>query len=158
VASDAMTPDAATEQWQVCDVISKAWQDAPKTTTRICTGHERQAVVRQAEEEAMAKAKEAPAIVLDGQGDEEPHHCMMGAYELMEGELVSGKGVWQRKGTGQEAHLHYAASSRQWWVGDIKADMEAGKVFGEINVASDAMTPDAATEQLQVWGNHFLSS
>jgi hypothetical protein len=55
-----MNPDAATEQWKVFDRISKAWQDAPKITTRICTEYERHAMVRQAEEEATAKAKEAP--------------------------------------------------------------------------------------------------
>jgi hypothetical protein len=58
VTSDAMTPAATTEQWKVNDGISKAWHDAPKITTRICTEYERQAMVRQAEEEATAKAKE----------------------------------------------------------------------------------------------------
>jgi hypothetical protein len=88
VDSEAMTPDAATEQWKVYDGTSEAWQDAPKITTRICTEYERQAMVREAEEEATAKAKEAPIIVLQGQEAGEPQHSMMGAYELMEGKLT----------------------------------------------------------------------
>jgi hypothetical protein len=33
-----MAPDAAIEQWQAYDGIGRAWQDALKTTTHICTG------------------------------------------------------------------------------------------------------------------------
>jgi hypothetical protein len=128
-----MTPDAATEHWKVYDVTSKARQDAPKITTRICTEYERQAMVRQ------------------GQEAGEPQHCMMGAYELMEGKLVSGKGGWQRKGSGLEAYLYYAGSSGDWWVGCCQADMEAGTARGVAFVTSDAMTPDAATEHWKVY-------
>jgi hypothetical protein len=35
VVSDAMTPDAITEQWKSYDEASKTWQDAPKVTTRL---------------------------------------------------------------------------------------------------------------------------
>jgi hypothetical protein len=108
-------------------------------------------MVRQAEEEATAKAKEAPIIVLQGQEAGEPQHCMMGAYELMEGKLVSGKGVWQRKGSGLEAYLYYAGSSGKWWVDRSQAKMEAGKASGYAYVTSDAMTPGAATEQWKVY-------
>jgi hypothetical protein len=65
VETDAVTPDAATAQWEARG--GEEWQNAPKITTRICTEHERQAMVRQAEEEAVAKAKEARIIVLAGQ-------------------------------------------------------------------------------------------
>jgi hypothetical protein len=65
-------------------------------------------------------------IVLQGQEAGEPQHCMMGAYELMEGKLVSGKGVWQRKGSGLEAYLNYAGSSGDWWVGRSQANIYGG--------------------------------
>jgi hypothetical protein len=47
VISDAMTPDAAAEQWGVAD--GTAWLDAPQITASTCTEDERQAMVRQAE-------------------------------------------------------------------------------------------------------------
>jgi hypothetical protein len=67
VESDAMTPDAATAHWHWQVAEGEAdWHAAPKITTRICTEHERQAMVRQAEEEAVANAKEARIVVLAG--------------------------------------------------------------------------------------------
>jgi hypothetical protein len=149
VESDAMTPDAATEEWRAFG--GGFWQDAPKITTRICTEHERQAMVRQAEEEAVTKAKEARIIVIAGQAAGNAQHCMMGAYVLMEGKVVSGRCVWKREGMGMEAYMYYAASHGKWLVGCSKASMEAGKHVGKalglLCVKSDAMTPDAATEK-----------
>jgi hypothetical protein len=148
-ASDAMTPDAATEKWKVH--TGDKWQNAPKITTRICTEHERQAMVRQAEEEAVAKAQEARIIVLAGQEAGEVQHSMMGAYVLMEGKVVSGRCVWKREGMGMEAYMYYAASDGEWNVSSINEDMEAGHARGYLSVVSDAMSPDAATEEWKAW-------
>jgi hypothetical protein len=147
VVSDSMTPDAATDQWTEWD---DDCQNAPKITTRICTEHERQAMVRQAEEEAVAKAQDARIIVLAGQEAGEVQHRMMGAYVLMEGEVVNGRCVWKREGKGMDAYMYYAASYGEWYVSRHKEDMEAGRPRGGLRVASDAsdaMTPDAATEK-----------
>jgi microsomal dipeptidase-like Zn-dependent dipeptidase len=149
VDSDTLTPDAATAQWRACEEDGD-WQDAPKITTRICTEYERQAMVRQAEEEAVAKAKEARIIVLAGQEAGEVQHNLMGVYVLMEGKMVGGRCVWKREGVGMEAYMYYAASHGEWFVGGDKAAMEAGRaggVKGNLAVTSDAMTPDAAAEK-----------
>ena len=49
---------------------------------------------------AAAKAKRAewnPFWVVEGQEEGEHQHAMMGRYELMEGKVVNGRGVWKRK-------------------------------------------------------------
>jgi hypothetical protein len=62
-----MTPAAGTdEQWQVFTKADGEWQDAPRITTRTCTEYEKRAMARQAEEEAVAKAKESQIIVVSG--------------------------------------------------------------------------------------------
>jgi hypothetical protein len=151
VETDAVTPDAASRQWQVCGDGDGEWQDAPKITTRICTEHERQAMVRQAEEEAVAKAKEARIIVLAGQEAGEVQHRMMGAYVLMEGKLVNGRCVWKREEVGVEAYMFYAASAGEWHVCSKTETMEAGEALGELSVGSDAMTPDAVANRWEAW-------
>jgi hypothetical protein len=107
-------------------------------------------MVRQAEEEAVAKAKEARIIVLAGQEAGEVQHEMMGAYVLMEGKMVGGRCVWKQEGVGRDAYLFDAASHGIWIVGSGKEDMEAGEATGGLCVESDAMTPDAATEEWEV--------
>jgi hypothetical protein len=151
LASAAMTPDAATEQWRVA--VGGAFQDAPQIMASTCTEDERQTMAQQAEqaeEEAVAMAQQARVIVLAGQEAGEPQHCMMGVYALMEGKLVGGRCVWQREGAGLEAYIHYAGSIGQWYVGESKANMESGVSVGRVCVASAAPTPDAATEQWRV--------
>jgi hypothetical protein len=149
VVSADMTPDAATRQWQLCDDRDK-WHPAPKIATRICTEHERQAMVRQAEEEAVAKSKEARIIVIAGQEAGEVQHRMMGVYVLMEGKIVNGRGVWKREGMGAEAYMYYGASYGAWFVSTDKEVMEAGRACGDLSVGSDDMTPDAATKEWEL--------
>jgi hypothetical protein len=72
----------------------------------------------------------------------------MGAYTLMEGKIVSGKGVWKREGMGRfhvEAYMYYAASDGEWFVGTDEHDMEAREAAGDMSVKSNVMTPGAAT-------------
>ena len=67
----------------------------------------------------------------------EAQHDKMGRYGLVEGKLVNGRGVWQRKKAGQESEEDvdeylYFASSKEWFIGD-KEDMEAGKPRGKVH-------------------------
>jgi hypothetical protein len=64
IAQDASLHKAIKMRGGWVGEIGGAWQDAPKITTRICTEYERQAMVRQAEEEAVAKAKGARIAVI----------------------------------------------------------------------------------------------
>jgi hypothetical protein len=116
-----------------------------------------QAKAQHAEQEAVTKAQEARIIGLAGQEAGDLQHCMMGAYVLMEGKLVGGRCVWQREGAGLEAYIYYAETREQWYV-CTKAEMESGEVFGVVCVTPGVtsngklpMTPDAATEQWQVF-------
>jgi hypothetical protein len=106
-------------------------------------------MLRQAKEAAEAKAGDARIVELSGQEAGDVLHCMMGAYELMEGKLVGGRCVWRRGGAGSEAFLYHA--NDKWWIDISKASMESGRARGRMQVTSDAMTPDAITEQWQVY-------
>jgi hypothetical protein len=88
-------------------------------------------------------------VELSGQEAGDVQHCLMGAYELMEGKLVGGRCVWRRGGAGSEAFLF--CTNSKWWIGNDEASMESGRAFGRMQVTSDAMTPDAITEQWQVY-------
>ena len=50
---------------------------------------------RQERERAMAAAKAAAYLVVEGQEKGDPQRDKMGRYELMEGKVVSGRGVWR---------------------------------------------------------------
>jgi hypothetical protein len=106
-------------------------------------------MLRQAKEAAEAKAGDARIVELSGQEAGDVQHCLMGAYELMEGKLVGGRCVWRRGEAGLEAFLHHA--NDKWWINSSKANMEAGQAGGSIKVVSDAMTPDAITEQWKAY-------
>ena len=91
---------------------------------------------------------QCPDILLEGhqQGDDE--HDLLGLYELVEGKMVNGRGVWQMAG-GQEYFMYYA-STKKWFISG-RADMEAGKGLGcWMYVASAALTPDQVTETWRV--------
>jgi DNA-binding beta-propeller fold protein YncE len=86
-------------------------------------------------------------ILLEGQQQGDHQHGLMGVYELMEGKMVNGRGVWQMAG-GQEYFMYYA-STKQWWISD-REDMEAGEAEGFMRVDSTAPTPDQITETWKV--------
>ena len=102
-----------------------------------------------AKEAAEAKARDARIVELSGQEAGDVQHCFMGAYELMEGKLVGGGCVWRREGAGSEAFLYRA--NNVWLISDKEASMESGRARGSMQVIGDAMTPDAITEQWQVY-------
>ena len=85
----------------------------------------------------------------------------MGLYELIEGKVVNGRGVWQYRGTSTmntsmssprrcQRFLYYV-STRKWRLSD-REDMEEGKARGYLRVASSALTPDQVlADGAQVW-------
>jgi uncharacterized protein YuzB (UPF0349 family) len=147
VTSSALTPDQATTQWRVAN--DSAFQDAPKLRVRVMSAEQQQAELQRlakAEESTMAQAQETKSIMVEGQEEGDPGHCSMGVYELMEGKVVNGRGVWQQQG-GIEFFIYYTSMS--WWINDEES-MEAGKALGWITVESSALTPDRVTAQWRV--------
>ena len=92
-------------------------------------------------------ARASAQLVVEGQEEGEVQHGMMGRYELMEGKVVNGRGVWQRKKgkEGQKEMYLYYASTQEWFIG-TKATMEAGEATGYVRSAAtaSALTPDQA--------------
>jgi hypothetical protein len=98
---------------------------------------------------AMAAAIVARKIRVEGQEQGDHGHGMMGVYELMEGKEVSGRGVWQLVGGGENTMFY--GSSKKWFIG-LKEEMEAGELDrGWMSVKSTALTPDQTTETWQVY-------
>ena len=101
----------------------------------------------QERERALAAARASAQLVVEGQEEGEPQHDKMGRYELVEGKIVNGRGVWQRKEgkEGQKELYLFYASSQEWFIGD-KATMEAGEAAGYVAsaVAASALTPNQA--------------
>jgi hypothetical protein len=71
----------------------------------------------------------------------------MGMYELMEGKMVNGRGVWQMSG-GEEYFMYYSII-KQWGIGD-KEDIGTGDPSGFVSVATTALTPDQVSEKWRV--------
>jgi hypothetical protein len=94
----------------------------------------------------MAQAKQARRIKLEGQEEGDLQQGAMGVYELEEGKEVNARGVW--KATGKEVFMYYA-SNNEWYI-IHRENMEAGKAWGWMRVASTALTPDKITEGWEV--------
>jgi hypothetical protein len=86
----------------------------------------------------MAQAKQARRIKLEGQGEGDPLQDRMGVYELEEGKEVNARGVWKRKGGGEEAFMYYNGGG---WLGSDREDMEAGRDQAWLYCISDAHPP-----------------
>jgi hypothetical protein len=100
------------------------------TTGAVITKQKAEVQERQ---RAMAQAKQARRIKLEGQEEGDPVQVLMGVYELEEGKEVNARGVW--KATGKEVFMYYASGGNEWWIGD-REDMEAGKAGGWMNEGS----------------------
>jgi hypothetical protein len=142
VASTALTPDKITETWQTVP----GWKDAPKVSTRVYTAEE-------ARQRAMAHAKEARRIKLEGLEEDDPMQILMNVYELEEEEEVNARGVWRvTVHTPSDEDLDvfmFYAGNNMWCL-----DGEEGVVCAAKNeeqgepmmyVASSALTPDKIT-------------
>jgi hypothetical protein len=139
VHSTAATPDQITEQWKVSD--GTALVNAPNLRVRVCSSVEKHAAEQRVEQEqvqALKQAHESCRLVVEGLAND--RNQMMGAYELMEGKVVSGRAVWQKQGGGEERFLYYSSKSN-WYFSDRK-NMETGKPTGFMNLVSAALTPD----------------
>jgi hypothetical protein len=151
VTSRALTPDRVTKLWRVYDGVSsaKGWHDAPKLRVRVMSAEQHQAELQRLEEEqiqAMAQAQEAKIVMVQGQEEGDHQHGRMGMYELVEGKVVNGRGVWQNSNA---RFLYFSRSSREWFISH-KVNMEAGTSAGRIKVASAALIPAQATEQWRI--------
>jgi hypothetical protein len=154
VDSTALTPDQVTETWRVDDGTPTGWVDAPKVRARMYSAEEKRASEEKLEQEleqerkqAMSAARQCTDILLEGQQQGDHQHYCMGMYELMEGNEMNGRGVWQMAG-GVEWFVYYASTKK--WLISHRAAMEAGKATGSMYVASTAPTPDQVTETWKV--------
>jgi hypothetical protein len=145
VQSNATTPDQITEQWKVVD--GRALVNAPNLRARVCSSVEKHAAEQRVEQEqvqALKQAHDSCRLVVEGLANDQN----MGAYELMEGKVVSGRAVWQKQGGGRERFLYFSNSS-SWYVSD-RENMETGMHAGFMKLASTALTPDQ-TRASEVW-------
>jgi hypothetical protein len=138
VASTVLLPDKITEMW--IHGTGPGWEDMPRA--HVCT----------VEEHAMAQAKQAGTIMIEGQQQDDQQHDKMGVYTLVDEECVNGRGVWtMTNAEGEECCLYYAQRQRpddrrgHWWI-----SMEVGEARGWMKVASTALTPDKITETWEV--------
>jgi hypothetical protein len=154
VVSAGGAPDKATETWRMYDKPVTRWIDVPKVKAFTVTVEEVRAAKRQIElerQQAIALSREVRAIVVEGQVQGDCHADKMGIYKLMEGKEVNQRGVWQMSG-GHELFVYYASKTSgvpKWWISNRKG-MEAGMDVGCIQVSSNALTPDKATETWNV--------
>jgi hypothetical protein len=78
------------------------------------------------------------SIKVEGQEEGDPmHEEMMGTYELVEGKVMNGRGVW--KGKGPWPFMWYA--EKNWGIGP-EDSMKEGRTSSLMRVASAALTPD----------------
>jgi hypothetical protein len=139
--STASTPDQITEQWTVAK--GTGWQTAPKLRVRVCSSVEKHAAEQRVEQEqtqALEQAQQSRQLVFEGLADDTFH--LTGAYQLMEGEVVNGRAVWQKQGGTQELYLYHSKNSR--WLVSTRENMEKGEAVGFVFVATAALTPDQA--------------
>jgi hypothetical protein len=147
VQSTAATPDQIIEQWNGFD--GTAFVDVPNLRVRVCSSVEKHAAEQRVEQEqvqALKQAHESCRLVVEGLANDQ--NQVMGAYELMEGKVVSGRAVWQKQGGGQERFL-YCSSDSGWCFSD-REDMATGMPTGFMMLFSTALTPDQKRPS-EVW-------
>jgi hypothetical protein len=82
------------------------------------------AIERLEQERAMAAAREVGVIRMDMDGlqQDDPERKCMGKYELMEGKVVNGRGVWHNPvegHQGEQQYLYYVSGRIEaWWISD----------------------------------------
>jgi hypothetical protein len=98
----------------------------------------------------IAQAKEQRrTIVMEGVLPGEHQHELMGVYELIDGTVVNGRGVWQKPaidGSTDETVLVYSASKGEWQL-VCKEKTAAGSSSSRVRgrVSTDADFPDRAS-------------
>jgi hypothetical protein len=150
VCSTAATPDQITERWRVGSRM--AWIDAPKLRVRVCSSIEKHAAdwrLAQEQERALAQAQLAQRLVAEGLTND--GHSLMGVYQLLEGKVVSGKGVWQKLGSGGERFLYFGSTNQ--WIFSTQEHMEVGAAYGWMRLTTTALTADQAHPS-EMWRVH----
>jgi hypothetical protein len=152
VRSTAATPDQITEQWRVYH--STAFVNTPNLRVRVCSSVEKHTAEQRVEQEqvqALKQAHDSCRLMVEGLAND--RNQMMGAYELMEGKVVSGRAVWQKQkqGGGREMFLYY--SSKSSWYFSERENMETGISAAFMSIISAALTPDQ-TRPSEVWEVH----
>jgi hypothetical protein len=115
--------------WRVVE-RGAGWIDAPELKVHDCTA-------------AMLAAAKTKTISLSGLKPSSIHFDCMGAYALVVGKMVNGRGVWKQIGE-DDGWLFY--SRCKGWFVSVEEDMEEGKGSGYFHVRSTAITPDRASE------------
>ena len=64
MSGDALSPDKATETWQVYSAGGDELQESPQLKVRICTEHEKQVKAKEEAEAAVAAGKEAKNLMI----------------------------------------------------------------------------------------------
>jgi hypothetical protein len=116
---------------------------------------------QQAVAQALAQAQPLRKLVVKGLAND--RYQIMGEYELMEGEVVNGRAVWQKQG-GDDERLLYAAGSElggsRGWIVSTKEHMHASSHIYLMKLLSAAFTPDRKLSS-EVWevldGRQFAS-
>jgi hypothetical protein len=97
---------------------------------------------------ALAQANaERRKIVMEGVLPGEHQHDLMGVYELIDGKVVNGRGVWQKPASGGltgPTVLVYSARKGEWQL-VCKEKTAAGSRVRGGRVSTKAVTPDRAT-------------
>jgi hypothetical protein len=149
VESTAATPDQITEPWRV--IVRPTWVDAPNLRVQVCSSVEKHAAEQRVEQEQVLALKQAHdsccRLVVEGLAND--RNQMMGAYEMMEGKVVSGRAVWQKQGGGRERFLYYSSDIPGWYFSN-REKMETGKPTACMMLVSTALIPDQ-TRASEVW-------
>eukprot|EP00937_MAST-01D_sp_MAST-1D-sp2_P007985 g7985.t1 len=142
----AQTPNLIAGRWQV--VVGGVFVNARAAVKvrRLTKVQWLEAARRRATDAdaAMYEAQAAGTIVMEGQPMGETNAECMGAYELVSGEQVNGRGVW-RSDTNAGCFMYYT-NSNAWCVGSDE-DMQKGRQRGWWKVTSAARTPDLIADQ-----------
>jgi hypothetical protein len=99
-------------------------------------------------EQALAQAQSSRKLVVTGLVND--RYQIMGEYELMEGEVVNGRAVWQKQGGDQERLLYAAGTELGGWVVSTKEHMHASSHIYFMKLPSAAFTPDRKLSS-EVW-------
>jgi hypothetical protein len=150
--------------WLALD-SSLGWVPAPKLWVRPISSAKKTAAAERMEQEqaeALVLAQQIPRLEVEGL--ELDLFDVMGEYELVEGKVMSGRAVWQKKVYDDIAVLPrwllYYSSSSEWIISD-RGCMEKGSAAGIMGVVTAAFTPDktrASEKWLVTDGENFVKN
>jgi ribosomal protein S18 acetylase RimI-like enzyme len=134
VESTAATPDLIAEVWRQYDVSTGEWLCDPDVRiNNECSNSTGGSSFLPSEDTTvadegscgleggeqvtvLARVAEVRRLTLRGLNDD--RQDVMGVYELVEGEVMNGKAVWQHQSWDEQGHFLYYSSAGEWCVGD----------------------------------------